>query len=95
MTMFAWGAASFAVVPAVQMRVIDQARGAPNLASTLNQGAFNFGNATGAWLGGAIIGAGFPLTRLPLVGAAVAALGLAVVGISALLDRRAPVLRTA
>ncbi len=94
-TMFAWGAASFAVVPAVQMRVIDQARGAPNLASTLNQGAFNLGNATGAWLGGAIIGAGLPLTRLPLVGAAVALLGLGVVGFCARLDRRTPSLRAA
>ncbi len=94
-TMFAWGAASFAVVPAVQMRVIDQAKRAPNLASTLNQGAFNLGNAAGAWLGGAIIGAGVPLTRLPLVGAAVALLGLGVVGASALLDRRALSLRLA
>ncbi len=92
-TMVLWGAATFAVVPGVQMRVIDQARGAPNLASTLNQGAFNFGNATGAWLGGVIIGAGVPLTRLPLVGAAVALLGLAMVGVSALLDRRVPALR--
>jgi DHA1 family inner membrane transport protein len=92
-TMFVWGALCFATVPAAQVRVIDQARGAPNLASTLNQGAFNLGNATGAWLGGLIIGAGFPLTRLPLVGAAVAVLALGVVGVSAMLDRRAPVLR--
>jgi len=93
--MFAWGALTFATVPAAQVRVIDQAKGAPNLASTLNQGAFNLGNATGAWLGGVIIGAGLPLTRLPLVGAAVALLALGVVSISALLDRRAPALNAA
>jgi DHA1 family inner membrane transport protein len=93
--MFAWGALTFATVPAAQVRVIDQARGAPNLASTLNQGAFNLGNATGAWLGGVIIGAGFPLTRLPLVGAGVAMLALGVVSISALLDRRALALKPA
>ncbi|MBB3225962.1 DHA1 family inner membrane transport protein [Luteibacter sp. Sphag1AF] len=87
-TMFVWGVFSFAVVPAAQVRVLDQARGAPNLASTLNQGAFNVGNATGAWLGGMVIGAGLPLTNLPLLGAFIALGGLAVVVASALYDRR-------
>lgn len=93
--MFVWGALTFATVPAAQVRVIDQAKGAPNLASTLNQGAFNLGNATGAWLGGTIIAAGFPLTRLPLVGAGVALLALGVVSLSAVLDRRALLLKAA
>jgi DHA1 family inner membrane transport protein len=88
LTMFVWGALTFATVPATQVRVIDQARGAPNLASTLNQGAFNLGNATGAWLGGTIIGAGLPLSALPLVGAAVAMLAVGAVAMSALLERR-------
>jgi DHA1 family inner membrane transport protein len=88
LTMFVWGALTFATVPATQVRVIDQARQAPNLASTLNQGAFNLGNATGAWLGGTLIGAGLPLADLPLVGAAVAVLAVGVVGLSALWDRR-------
>jgi len=93
--MFVWGALTFATVPAAQVRVIDQAKGAPNLASTLNQGAFNLGNATGAWLGGTIIAAGFPLTRLPLVGAGVALLALGAVSLSAVLDRRALPLKVA
>jgi DHA1 family inner membrane transport protein len=93
--MFVWGALTFATVPAAQVRVIDQAKGAPNLASTLNQGAFNLGNATGAWLGGTIIAAGLPLTDLPLVGAGVALLALGVVSMSALLDRRALSLKAA
>jgi DHA1 family inner membrane transport protein len=88
-TMFVWGAFSFAVVPAAQIRVLDKARYAPNLASTLNQGAFNVGNAAGAWLGGMAIAAGLPLTDLPLLGAAVAVLGFLTVLLSALLDRRA------
>jgi MFS transporter, DHA1 family, inner membrane transport protein len=88
-TMFVWGAFSFAVVPAAQVRVLDKARKAPNLASTLNQGAFNVGNASGAWLGGLVIAAGLPLTDLPLLGAGVSVLGLLVVLLSALLDRRA------
>ncbi|MFJ3058140.1 MFS transporter [Herbaspirillum sp. NPDC087042] len=87
-TMFAWGAFAFAVVPGAQIRVLDTARGAPNLASTLNQGAFNLGNATGAWVGGVAISAGLPLTDLPLIGSLFALLGLATVGLSASLDRR-------
>ena len=87
-TIFIWGALSFATVPATQMRVIDQAHRAPNLASTLNQGAFNLGNARGAWVGGAMIGAGLPLTALPLVGAGVALLALGAVVASMVLDRR-------
>jgi DHA1 family inner membrane transport protein len=87
-TMFVWGAFSFAVVPASQVRVLDKAKDAPNLASTLNQGAFNMGNATGAWLGGLVIGAGLPLTNLPWLGAGVSILGLGVVLLSAMLDRR-------
>lgn len=88
-TMFVWGAFSFAVVPAAQIRVLDKAKDAPNLASTLNQGAFNVGNATGAWLGGLAISAGLPLTDLPLLGAGVSVLGFLTVLTSALLDRRA------
>ncbi len=86
-TLFVWGMVSFAVVPATQVRVLDKAKGAPNLASTLNQGAFNLGNATGAWLGGLMISAGLPLTQLPWLGAAVAGLALLAVGVSASLER--------
>ncbi len=49
---FLWGVASFAVVPPLQMRVMEQASDAPNLASAMNIGAFNLGNAIGAALGG-------------------------------------------
>ncbi|WP_202594237.1 MFS transporter [Frateuria defendens] len=90
-TLFVWGVVSFAVVPAAQVYVLDQASEAPNLASTLNQGAFNLGNATGAWLGGLVIGNGLPLTDLPLLGAGVSVLALAVVLYSALLGRRVQV----
>ncbi|MCW2790285.1 MAG: major facilitator superfamily 1, partial [Aeromicrobium sp.] len=46
------GALGFATVPPLQKRVLDQASGAPTLASALNIGAFNLGNALAAWLGG-------------------------------------------
>ena len=51
-TLFVWGALVFALVSPLQMRVVTEASAAPNLASTVNQGAFNFGNAIGAWIGG-------------------------------------------
>ena len=71
-TLFVWGALSFALGPPLQIWVIDAAADAPNLASTLNQGAFNFGNATGAWLGGIALDAGIGYARLPWLGAAIA-----------------------
>lgn len=57
-TVFVWGIAAFATVPPLQMRVVAKASAAPNLASTLNIGAFNMGNAMGAWLGGVAIKVG-------------------------------------
>ena len=73
------GAVNFALATPLQMRVVDEAVEAPNLAATLNQGAFNLGNATGAWLGSLAIEAGWSYRELPLVSAAVAlvALGIA------------------
>ena len=62
---FVWGTLGFALVPLLQTLIVDQAAEAPNLASTLNQGAFNLGNAGGAWLGSMALGSGLPLTGLP------------------------------
>ncbi|WP_397458290.1 MFS transporter [Pseudomonas asplenii] len=74
-----WGVASFALVPPLQMRVMEAARDAPNLASAVNIGAFNLGNAIGAALGGAVINAGLGYPAISLAGAAMAALGLVMV----------------
>jgi len=71
-----WGIASFAIVPPLQMRVMQAAADAPNLASAMNIGAFNLGNAIGAALGGGVIGAGFGLPAVSLAGAAMAAAAL-------------------
>lgn len=73
---FLWGVTSFAVVPPLQMRVMAAAGDAPNLASAVNIGAFNLGNALGAVLGGAVIGAGLGYAAVVLSGAAVAGLCL-------------------
>ena len=72
-----WGGLAFALVSPLQIWVVDAATDAPNLASTLNQGAFNLGNATGAWLGGVALTAGASYQQLPLLGALVAAIALA------------------
>lgn len=72
------GALGFATVPPLQKRVLDQAHGAPTLASAVNIGAFNLGNALGAWVGGSVIAHGFGLTRVPLAAAALAVLALIV-----------------
>ncbi|MCI9877515.1 MFS transporter [Pseudomonas atacamensis] len=74
-----WGIASFALVPPLQMRVMEAAKDAPNLASAVNIGAFNFGNAIGAALGGAVINAGLGYPAISLAGAAMAGLGLLMV----------------
>ncbi|MHA7113343.1 MFS transporter [Pseudomonas promysalinigenes] len=71
-----WGIASFALVPPLQMRVMDAAKDAPNLASAVNIGAFNLGNAIGAALGGAVINAGLGYSAVAFAGASMAALGL-------------------
>ena len=80
------GAVNFALCTPLQMRVVDQAVEAPNLAATLNQGAFNLGNATGAWLGALAIGAGWSYRDLPLVAAGVAVVALGVAFTSYRLD---------
>ncbi|MER7664140.1 MULTISPECIES: MFS transporter [unclassified Streptomyces] len=85
------GALGFATVPPLQKRVLDQAAGAPTLASAVNIGAFNLGNALAAWLGGMVIAAGFGYTAPNWVGAALAASALALAVLAQILERRSPV----
>lgn len=74
-----WGAATFAIVPPVQMRVMQAASEAPGLASSINVGAFNLGNALGAAVGGGVISLGFGYVAVPVAGGVLAAAGLALV----------------
>lgn len=78
------GAASFATVPPLQMWVLEKSNGAgQSLASSFNIGAFNLGNAAGAWLGGMVIDHGPGLAALPWVAALLplAAAALAIQGL--------------
>ncbi|MCK9918393.1 MFS transporter [Microbacteriaceae bacterium K1510] len=90
-TIFVWGVLAFALVPPLQMRVVIEASRAPNLASTLNQGAFNLGNATGAWIGEVVLTAGLPYGQLPWIGTGLAVGALVLAVVSHRLDARADV----
>jgi DHA1 family inner membrane transport protein len=74
-----WGFASFAIVPPLQMRVMEAAGDAPNLASAMNIGAFNLGNAIGAALGGFVISHRLGYPAVALAGAAMAGSALLIV----------------
>lgn len=82
------GALGFATVPPLQKRVLDQAAAAPTLASALNIGAFNLGNALAAWLGGSVIAAGFGYTGPSWVGVVLATSALGLALWSGALERR-------
>lgn len=74
-----WGGAAFAIVPPVQMRVMEAASEAPGLASSINVGAFNLGNALGAALGAAVISLGLGYAAVSITGGLLAAAGLGLV----------------
>lgn len=92
-TLFLWATAAFAAVPALQVNVVAFGAGAPNLVSTLNIGAFNVGNALGAWVGGLVIDQGLGLTRVPLAAAVLAILALVATVLT--FSQRKPELETA
>jgi DHA1 family inner membrane transport protein len=76
-SIFLWGMAAFATAPGLQSRVLGESADAPALGSTLNIAAFNLGNAGAAWIGARALDAGMPLSRLPLLSAALALAALA------------------
>ncbi len=78
-SIFAWGVATFALVPPLQIRVLQAASDAPHLASAVNIGAFNLGNAAGAAVGGAVISLNLGYPAVSIAGAVMALAGLAVV----------------
>ncbi|UKS28507.1 MFS transporter [Paenibacillus sp. HWE-109] len=87
-TIFLWGAASFAVFPGLQLRVMSLAKAAPALASTSSHSAGNLGNAAGAFIGGWVI-THLAITALPWVGAVLVGLAL-ILGIACYITERKP-----
>lgn len=73
---FSIGTIAFCLSTPIQMAVINSAKGSEMLGSSMNQSAFNMGNASGAYLAGLPIAMGFGLTSATLVGAALAGTGV-------------------
>ena len=78
---FVTGSVAFAVVPAMQMLMIQAAQGAEMLASSIVQASANMGNTLGAFLGGLPIAAGFGYTSPEYVGMALVFVGLVLCGL--------------
>ncbi|ADB33267.1 major facilitator superfamily MFS_1 [Kribbella flavida DSM 17836] len=89
-TLFLLGGFGFATAPPLQMRTLASASAAPTVASAVNIGAFNLGNALAAWLGGVVIAAGYGYAATNWAGAAMAAGALLLALASGALDRRQP-----
>jgi DHA1 family inner membrane transport protein len=77
-TVFVLGMAAFGIIPGLQLHMLNTAKEAPTLASTLNVAAFNLGNAFGAYIGGLVIDLQFwgGLTAVPWVASIVTGVGI-------------------
>lgn len=87
--LFLMGGFGFGTVPGLQSRIMNYAGTAPTLASGANIGAFNVGNAIGAWAGGVGIAAGLGYTSPIWIGASITAAALVVMIIAAATARAA------
>jgi MFS transporter, DHA1 family, inner membrane transport protein len=75
--MILWGFLFLAPCVPLQTRVVKKAIDGQNLASTLNQSAFNVGNALGPTLGAIALSRGFDYRALPWIGSVLALTGAA------------------
>lgn len=71
-----WGFSFYFIAAPLQLRIVDEARGAPNLASTVIQSAFNFGIAVGPFLGAIVLASGAGYATLPICGAVLSIVGV-------------------
>ena len=85
---FVIGAVGFSISTPLQMAIIKASKGAEMLGSSMNQSAFNMGNASGAFLAGLPIAMGYGFTSADLVGAALAGAGVIIAGIIVLSGKR-------
>ncbi len=85
---FLLGALGMATVPPLQTLVLQRASAAPTLASAINIGAFNLGDAVAAWLAGFTISAGLGLESAGWVGALMTLAALMLAFVSVALMRR-------
>ncbi|SDR67305.1 MFS transporter [Christiangramia echinicola] len=78
---------AFCIATPIQMAVINSAKGSEMLGSSLNQSAFNMGNASGAYLAGLPIAYGYGIVSAQYVGAVMAAIGI-LLGIGVVMIRK-------
>lgn len=76
-----------ALAPALQVRLLEVASGAPSLAAASNHAAFNVANSIGPWLGGIAVSAGYGWTSTGYIGAVMAVSGLGIWFVSRGLER--------
>ncbi|WP_395243677.1 MFS transporter [Agromyces sp. MMS24-K17] len=84
---FVVGGASAALSPTIQARLMDVARDSQSIAAALNHSALNIGNATGAFLGGLAIAAGYGYVAPVWIGLALTGAGIVLALWSFALDR--------
>ena len=73
---FIIGLVSFSISTPIQLLIIKASKGSETLGSSLNQSAFNIGNASGAYFAGIPIAMGLGYTSADWVGAAMAGIGV-------------------
>ena len=82
--------ATSVLVLGLQVRLMDVAGDAQTLGAAMNHAALNAANALGAWLGGAVLAAGWGYLAPSWVGVGLAAAGLGVLAVSLGLRARVP-----
>lgn len=87
-TVFAISLVAGVWVIGLQMRLMSVAGPARNLGAAMNHASLNFANAAGAFLGGAVVAAGYGYRAPSLVGAGLAFAGLVILACSVAVHRR-------
>ncbi|WP_434035876.1 MFS transporter [Formosa sp. 4Alg 33] len=85
---FVIGAVTFCISTPIQMLIIKASKGSETLGSSLNQSAFNIGNASGAYFAGIPIAMGYGYTSADWVGAAMAGSGVLIALVIIMLRKR-------
>ena len=84
---FFFGLIGFSMSPSLQYKSTLISQEAPTLASTLNQSAFNLGNALGAFLGGVVVTT-LPIASLSLIAPILTLIGLIFLFISIRVEKK-------
>ncbi|MEU8539346.1 Cmx/CmrA family chloramphenicol efflux MFS transporter [Streptomyces sp. NPDC048717] len=84
---FLLGVSAFYTAPALNARMFNVAGAAPTLGAATTTAAFNLGNTSGPWLGGAVIDGGLGYASPAWAGAAMTLVGVGAVALSLRLSR--------